>query len=146
MSKHIGQKDHQYPWGLTCPFCKSYVLEDAKVCAACGARKATRADKERGSGLLMRFAFWACSVGLAYALVALVPTWIWKHANGQWSGGRITTFHVEMEVIKFLGQQGLGMVGVYALLAGAVMMFIARIVSRVWRAIFGSITDPIWLR
>jgi len=104
-------------YGDKCGFCHTAVPATASVCTGCGARKGTRVDLHEGGSAFIRFAMWASSVGF----VLLLTVW-----------GAIASY-----------QQGSIAL---ALLWAAGGLFLTKICARVWKKIFGTLADPLWVR
>lgn len=103
-----------------CPFCKTALNEGATVCAACGARKGTAAEK----GVAGYFMIWANTRGVFLLVwVVFLPMAVLGHlATGHWQNLAIA---------------------LSAFIAG---WWVNKWTRWLWIKIMGNLSDPVWYR
>lgn len=101
----------------SCPFCKTVINNGATVCTGCGARRGTRGDASSASGVFGRFIIWCNTIGVVLAITLV-------GAADQYRKDHI----------------------VFALAIVAFGFGVLKVANKVWRAIFGSLSDPVWVR
>lgn len=103
-------------YGDECPFCKTVVPRDATVCTGCNATKGHRFDAMGPGEQWARFFVWCSSVGLALCVTLMAWSQWWR----------------DRAVVPFC--------------LGLAATILAYGVHRLFRWMFGTVVDPLWVR
>ena len=116
-----------------CPFCRGPVRQHAIVCSSCGASKVAKGSTLPPITILFTSLIWLNCFGFI-VLVTLLGAFNLAFGEGYFSSAQY----------RWPGGRALDV-----LLAGVVIFVgvkVYKFAGRVWKVIFGSMADPVWVR